>query len=80
MIRWQFKELLGRYTAKTGGDLSYRTITEKTGVSKTTLSAIARGTATRADLDTVEKILQLLSEEMGENLTTQDLIKFEVEP
>lgn len=80
MIRWQLKELTRKYTAKTGNDLPYRVITERTGLSKTTLSAISRGDAARIDLDTADKLLLLMSEMLGEKLTTQDLIKFEVEP
>lgn len=80
MIRWQLKELLGRYTATTGNDLSYRAITEEIGLSKTTLSAIARGEASRVDLETADKLLSLMSRKLGETLTTQDLIRFEVEP
>ena len=78
-MRWHLKELIGRAESITGEGLPYRTISSDTGISTNTIAAIATGRARRADLRTIDTLLNYLGEKIGEPLSTDDLLKH-VEP
>lgn len=76
MMRWHLKELIGRYESKTGASLPYRRIEEEAGLSKTIISRIATNTASRADLETMDKLISYFEKLLGEELTTDDLLTY----
>jgi len=57
-IRWRIRELMGRRYAKTGKKETYKTITEATGISPNTLSALATGNAQQVGISTIERLLE----------------------
>lgn len=74
-MRWHLKELIGRAESKTRESISYRDISSATGISTNTLTNIATGRAARVDLDTVDTLLGFFEGKIGEELTTNDLLK-----
>lgn len=76
MMRWKYEEMKKRYQRRTGERLVYRTITEATGITAATLSAIATGRKEGAEFGTLEKLLAFFSARMGEELTTNDLLEW----
>jgi DNA-binding Xre family transcriptional regulator len=76
MMRWKLRELLGEYQQTTGDRITYEEITAATNISPNTLSIIGTNKARRADLDTVEKLLTFLSEKIGRQLDTGDLLAY----
>lgn len=75
-MRWHLKELIGRYESQTGHNLPYRRIEEEAGLSKTIISRIATNSASRADLETINKLLAYFEDLLGEKLTTNDLLTY----
>lgn len=74
-MRWHLKELIGRAESVTRESISYRDISGATGISTNTLTNIATGRAQRVDLDTVDTLLVFFKDKIGEELTTDDLLK-----
>lgn len=74
-MRWHLKELIGRAESVTRESISYRDISSATGISTNTLTNIATGRAQRVDLDTVDTLLVFFKGKIGEELTTNDLLR-----
>jgi transcriptional regulator with XRE-family HTH domain len=74
-MRWHLKELIGRAESVTQTGISYREISAATGISTNTITQIATGKAKRADLDTVDKLLNYFGGKLGEKLTTDELLR-----
>lgn len=77
MMRWRLAVLLGEYQEQTGHRLSYRALGQAAGLSKTTIAAMANNDMKRADLDTMDAILNYMSKQLDRKLTTDDLLHFE---
>jgi len=75
-INWQLRTLIGEYEDKTGQRLSYDTLSEKTGMSKTLLHRIGKNTAKRADLKTVNSLLEFFGQHLDRTLTTNDILRY----
>ena len=75
-MRWHLKELIGRYESMKGESIRYEDISQATGLSTNTLTQIARNQATRADLKTINRLLDFFSGALGERLTTDDLLRY----
>lgn len=76
MMEWRLSNLLGEYQQKTGERLTYRAIAEATGISKTTVTAMATGSSKRTDLETLDAVLTFLRAKLDRPLTTDDLLHF----
>jgi DNA-binding Xre family transcriptional regulator len=74
-MRWHLKELIGRAESVTRESISYRDISGATGISTNTLTNIATGRAQRVDLGTVDTLLVFFKDKLGEELTTNDLLR-----
>lgn len=74
-MQWQLNQLIGRAKDKVEGGVGYRDISEATGLSTSTLYYIAKNQAKRADLDTIEGLIDYFSGVLGEELTVNDLLK-----
>lgn len=74
-MRWHLKELIGRAESVTGESITYRDIHAATRVSTNTITQIATGKATRADLDTIDRLLVFFEGKIGEKLSTGDLLR-----
>lgn len=57
MIRWRIRELMGRRYTETGQKITYEMITQATGISPNTLSALATGKAQQVGISTIERLL-----------------------
>ena len=79
MMEWRLMNLMGEYQQKTKQRLSYRTIAEDTGLSKTTIASMANGKIQRPDLETLNAVLTYMTNKLGRALTTDDLLHFEEE-
>ena len=75
-VRWHLRELIGKYESISKETLTYDTIRIDTGISTSTLSEIGRGNARRVDLKTLNTLLSYFSKKLGEQLSTNDLLKF----
>ena len=76
VMRWRYEEMKKRYQRRTGELHVYRTITEATGITAATLSAIATGQREGVEFGTIEKLLAFFSARLGEELTTNDLLEW----
>ena len=74
-MKWQLNQLIGRCKDETPQGVTYRGISEATGLSTSTLTEIASNRASRADLNTIDALLGFFSEALGEDLSTSDLLK-----
>lgn len=74
-MQWQLNQLIGRAKDKVDGGVGYRDISEATGLSTSTLYYISKNTAKRADLDTIEGLLDYFSGVLEEEITISDLLK-----
>jgi transcriptional regulator with XRE-family HTH domain len=75
-MNWHLKELIGRYESESGSPLTYREISEETGISTNTITLIARNKSRRADLDTINTLLEYFSRKLDTKLQTGDLLRF----
>ena len=75
-MKWKLKELQGEYQSRTGARLTYEDITRETGISSSTLSEIATGRQRRADLGTIERLLNMFADKLGRPVTTVDLLEY----
>lgn len=73
-MRWHLKELIGRAESVTRTNITYREISSETGISTNTITQMATGKAKRADLETLDKLLNFFEKRIGEDLTTDDLL------
>lgn len=79
-MRWHLKELIGRYESQNPNDsLSYRRIEADTGIGKTVITKIATNKAARLDLATINTLLNYFSQKLGEELTVDDMLRWEPE-
>lgn len=77
-MQWHLKELIGRYESKNPDDpLTYRRIEAETGIGKTVITKVATNKAARLDLKTVNTLLNYFSKKLKEDLTIDDLLKWE---
>lgn len=74
-MRWHLKELIGRAESVTRTNITYREISNETGVSTNTITQMATNKAKRADLDTLDRLLIYFKGKLGESLTTDELLK-----
>jgi DNA-binding Xre family transcriptional regulator len=79
MLRWEISRLAGAYQVKTGESLTYRDISEATGLAESTLSRLGNGHTTRIDFETVETLLAYFSEKLDRQLNTNDLLSWDGE-
>ncbi len=69
---------MGRYNSRyPNSPMTYRRIEEETQISKTAIHRIAANKASRADLATINTLLNYMSRSLGEKLTTNDLLQYE---
>lgn len=79
-MKWHLKELIGRYESQNPNDsLSYRRIESDTGIGKTVITKIATNKAARLDLATMNTLLNYFSQKLGEELTVDDMLRWEPE-
>lgn len=76
MVRWRLNSLLAELKDVAPDDAAYRAISAATGISTSTITAIARNEAKRVDFDTIDRLLTFFSDKLGRHLITQDLIEF----
>lgn len=57
MIQFRLRQLMEDYRLRTGQRTSYRAIETETGISKTTLSAMASQTMKQVGLNTIDGLL-----------------------
>lgn len=74
-MNWQLRTLIGEYEDKTGHRLSYETLSEMTGMSKTLLHRIGQNKAKRADLKTIDGLLGFFRQHLDRPLSTNDLLR-----
>lgn len=75
-MQWYLKELIGRYESRNPGEaLTYRRMQDETGISTTAIHRIAANKATRADLETIDKLLNYFEGKLGEQLELTDLLQ-----
>lgn len=73
-MKWRLGELLGEYQSKTGKDLIYGEIHSETGIAPSTLSAIRLNKVTRADFETIERLINYFSAKLNRQLQINDLL------
>lgn len=56
-IKFRLRQLMEDRKMKTGENITYRVIEEKTGVSKTTLSAMSNQRMRQIGINTIERLL-----------------------
>lgn len=56
-VRWRIRELMGKRYTQTGQKETYEKITQATGISPNTLSALATGKAQQVGVSTIERLL-----------------------
>lgn len=76
-VTWQLRTLIGQYEDRTKNKLTYRKLADETGLSKTLLNKIGRGTATRADLKTINTLLNFFRSHLGDEIGIDDILKYE---
>lgn len=75
MMRWKFNSLMGKLKDVSPDMANYQAIASSTGIAPSTLSGISSGTK-RVDLSVADRLLTFFSEQLDEELTTQDLLEF----
>lgn len=76
MMMWKLNALLGECKDK-GEAISYRDLSTTTGISTSTIYQIAQNQSTRADLKTIDAMLNFFSRKLGRELQTDDLLHHE---
>jgi DNA-binding Xre family transcriptional regulator len=72
MVKWKLKELLDKH-----GITPYRLSIELQGqVNRNTIYSIARGEATRVDLETLRKLIEKLRGLTSKKLDTHDILAY----
>ena len=79
MMKWRLRELIGEYQAHPGDRLTYRELAKSTGLSKTTVYSMANNKMQRADIKTMNTLLNYMSTHLERPLTTDDLLHFEAD-
>ena len=77
MMRWRLRELMGRSSDLRGKKITYDVIFAETGLSKTVLTRIGSNKAKRAELGTIEILLDYFSRILDEELRIEDLLIYE---
>lgn len=72
--KWRLKELMAQFQLKTGESLTYIQISQETGISISTLSDIGTRKAKRAEIETIDKLLDFFSIKLGKELEVTDLL------
>lgn len=72
-IEWRLNHLLGEYHHRFGKRLTFKQIAQDTGLSKNTISDIAKGKVKRPDENTVKVLLDYLSVHLQRPLTINDI-------
>lgn len=74
-MQWHLRTLIGEWESLNGKTLSYRSLSERTKLSKTALQRIGTNAATRADIHTIETLLDFFEKELNRDLIVDDLLK-----
>lgn len=72
MIRWKFEELRGRISPIP----SVTQIAKEAKLSRYTLQKIKNSESTRVDFDTINALLSWFSDQLEEELNTNDLLEW----
>ena len=76
MMEWKLRKLMDEVTWQTGTRCTYDRLREATGISVTALHKMANDESKRLDVATMDTLLKYFREELGRELTTQDLLEF----
>ena len=79
-IEWRLNFLLGEYHHRFGKRLTLKQIALETGLSKNTITDIAKGKVKRPDENTVTILLDYLSPKLQRPLTVDDLWHYVATP
>lgn len=78
MMQWRLKSLISAYEEKyPRSRLTYERISTDTGISKAVITNIAINRSGRADLSTVNTLLEYFTKMLDKPLVTGDLLHFE---
>lgn len=77
-MTWKLNALLGQ-CKDAGAAVTYRDLSAATGLSTSTIYLIAQNESKRADLETMDSMLEFFSERLGRRLTVDDLLTWENE-
>ena len=75
MMTWKLNGLIGQCKDTVGG-CTYREISRATGLSTSILTTIAKNEVSRADINTINALLNFFSAKLNKQMTTQDLLEF----
>lgn len=75
-MRWKLGELMSRCKAQ-GKPITYRELSQASGVSTNTIYMLVNGKASRLDLQSMERLLAYFSRELDRPLTTEDLLEYD---
>lgn len=77
-MTWKLNALLGRCKDR-GQPVTYRDLSTATGLSTSTIYLIAQNKSNRADLTTIESMLEFFSERLGQRLSVDDVLAWEAD-
>lgn len=76
MLKWRACELVAEYQVLSGNRLSYLEISERTGLSRTTITKVIGGHGVRVDLDTLDVLLNFFSPLLGRVVDPGELFQY----
>ena len=56
-LRWRIRQLMSQKEEQSGEKVTYRKITQATGISPNTLSSLSTGSAKQVGMNTIERLL-----------------------